>query len=78
MDEFEHTTDLQAARGALLELRKRVRALHWISGGHGYDGMGRRESEQLRVKLDEAEFWLSSMTRSLNAGGKRARAQGYQ
>jgi hypothetical protein len=70
--EFEHTRDLGIAREAIIEARQRVRKLGWISGGAGYEGMGKRELEQARLKLDEAEHWLSAATGQLNAGGKRA------
>jgi len=74
---FEHSHELAAAHAALIELRLHTRRLHWMSGGKGYDNMGRRELEQVRVKIDEADFWLAAASRSLNAGGKRAVASGF-
>lgn len=70
--DFEHSEDLRAAFADLADLRKRIKRLHWMSGGEGYDNMGRREIEQARVKVDEAEFWLAAGSRALNAGGRRA------
>lgn len=75
--DYEHTDDLRGAQAALIELRKRVRRLHWLSGGAGYDNMGARELVQVRVKLDEADMWLAAASRSLNAGGRRAVREGY-
>lgn len=77
MTDYEHTQALRDAQDALVTLRHRARKLHWISGGKGYDGMGARESEQLRTKLDEAGFWLGALSRSMNAGGERAKTLGY-
>lgn len=74
---YEHSEDLRQAEQDLADLRKRVRRMYWMSGGRGYDNMGRRELEQVRIKLDEASFWLSAATRSLNAGGERAIAEGF-
>ena len=73
--EYEHSATLREAQAALITLRHRVRRLHWMSGGEGYDGMGRRELEHVRTKLDEADFWLAAASRSLAAGGKRAQPQ---
>lgn len=75
--DYEHTAAILEAREALIQCRSRIRKLHWISGGRGYDNMGKRELEMTRLKLDEAEHWLSSATGSLNAGAKRARSQGF-
>lgn len=74
--EYEHSDALREAQATLRELRSRAKKLHWISGGAGYDNMGARELDQLRVKIDEAEFWLAAASRSLNAGGKRAQKAG--
>ncbi len=76
-NEYEHSQALREAQSALVTLRHRARLLHWLSGGRGYDGMGRRESERLRDKLDEADFWLGGLARALNAGGERAQSLGY-
>lgn len=73
----EHAEHLTAAQEAVLELRRRLKKLHWIAGGIGYDNMGRRELENVRDKLDELDFWLSAASRSLYAGGKRAESLGY-
>lgn len=75
--DYEHTGALGEARLAVITLRRCVKKLHWIAGGRGYDNMGRRELEQVRTKADEAEFWLSAASASLNAGGQRARELGY-
>lgn len=76
--DYEHTETMREAREALIKSRKRVRHLHWISGGKGYNNMGKRELEIARTKLDEAEHWLSAASGSLNAGAKRAIAEGYR
>jgi len=75
---YEHSDALSEAQDALITLRHRLRKLHWMSGGQGYDNMGARELEQVRLKLDEADMWLAAASRSLNAGGKRAIAAGFQ
>ena len=75
--DYEHSDALREAQQALITLRHRVRRLHWMSGGKGYDNMGRRELEQVRVKLDEADFWLAAASRALNAGGQRAVSLGF-
>lgn len=74
---YEHTLDLREAQRAASALRSRCKRLWWIAGGEGYDNMGSRELEQVRVKLDELEFWLAAASRSLNAGGKKAVAEGF-
>ena len=74
---YEHTLDLREAQKAASALRSRCKRLWWISGGAGYDNMGSRELQQVRVKLDELEFWLAAASRSLAAGGERAVAAGY-
>lgn len=76
-EEFEHSAALREAQEALVIVRQRVRHLHWLSGGGGYDGMGKRDLEQVRTKLDEADMWLARASNSLRAGGKRAIAEGY-
>lgn len=75
--QYEHSEALSEAQKALITLRARVRELHWLSGGKGYDNMGARELNQVRNKLDEADMWLAAASRSLNAGGKRAIASGF-
>jgi hypothetical protein len=76
-EEYEHSQALRDAQAALIVLRSRTRHLHWVSGGGGYEGMGRRELEQVRTKLDEVDMWLARASNSLRAGGKRAIAEGY-
>jgi hypothetical protein len=73
----EHGEHLVVAQEALLELRKRLKKLNWISGGRGYDNMGKRELENCRNKLDELDFWLAAASRSLYAGSQRAASLGY-
>ena len=75
--EYEHTPTLRAAQEAMAVLRKRSRKLWWMAGGKGYENMGRRELEQFRLKVDEAAMWLSAASSSLNAGGARAQAEGF-
>jgi hypothetical protein len=74
---FEHDVALREAFEQIQALRKRLKRLHWISGGRGYENMGKREIEQARNRLDEAAFWLNQASGSLAAGGKRAVAEGY-
>lgn len=74
---FEHSEALQEAQQELIRLRSRIRKLHWIAGGKGYDNMGRRELGHVRDKLDEADHWLASASQSLAAGGRRAHAEGF-
>ena len=75
--DYEHTETLAEAWESMAVLRKRLRRLHFFSGGKGYDNMGRRELDQARVKVDEADFWLAAASRALNAGGARAIKLGY-
>jgi len=70
--DYEHSETLAAAQQALINLRHATRTLWWMSGGRGYDNMGRRELEHVRTKLDEADHWLAAASRSLNAGGARS------
>lgn len=72
MMNYEHSETLVAAQQALIKLRHATRKLWWMSGGRGYDNMGRRELEHVRTKLDEADHWLAAASRALNAGGARA------
>jgi hypothetical protein len=74
---YEHTATQKEAEELLIKLRRCARKLHWISGGEGYDNMGKRESENLRNKLDEASYWFAALTRAMNAGGERAVKLGY-
>lgn len=75
--DYEHSHALREAFEAIIVLRKRFKRLHWISGGAGYDNMGKREIEQARNRLDEAAFWLNQASGSLAAGAKRAIAGGH-
>jgi len=76
-DHYEHSVTLRDAQQELISLRRKVRHLHWISGGVGYDNMGARELDQVRLKLDEADHWLAAAAGPLRAGAKRAAKQGY-
>lgn len=71
--DFEHTHDLQEARTALAKLRRHQRKLAWFAGG--YRNMGLRQLDQLRAKLEEAQFWLDEATRHLNEGAKRRQVE---
>lgn len=75
--EFEHSEPMRQAQADLVGLRKRLKRLHWISRGRGYDNMARRELELARVKLDELEHWLGAASHALNAGGARAAKLGF-
>lgn len=77
MMDYEHSDVLDEAQDALIRLRRATRTLWWMSGGRGYDNMGRRELDHIRTKLDEADFWLAAASRHLNEGGGRAKKQGY-
>lgn len=74
---FEHSRDLREAHKDMTDLRKRIKRLLWVSAGKGYDGMGQRELENARDRLDEAAHWLNAAGGSLSAGGKRAVAEGF-
>lgn len=74
---YEHTAAMQEAFDAAATLRKRIKRLHWIAGGAGYDNMGKRELEQARARMDEAMHWLNAASSSLLAGGKRAKGLGH-
>lgn len=71
MTEYEHTQALRDVEAAVTTLRNRIRKLHWIAGGKGYDNMGKRELENARNRADEAAFWIAAASRSLNAGAQR-------
>ena len=78
MMDYEHMAALRAAQADVIDLRKRIRKLHWIAGGRGYDNMARRELEHARDKLDELDHWLAGAARALHAGGQRARTPGKE